>query len=83
VGGLAHIRSKKIFYLTKVLARRSCEAIAGSLSCEFDELVPLSLSLLEGSYQIILQDTFHGGIFGTHWYCSVSGVIDELRKIEL
>ena len=37
--------------------------------------------LLEGSNKVILQDTFHGGIFGEYWYGSESKVNDWWSKI--
>ena len=83
VGGLVDIRSKGAFFLTKFLARRSYESISGDFNSEGDGLVPLSSSLLDGSYQVILHDTFHGGIFGEFWYGSESRVIDWWRKVAL
>ena len=83
VGGRVDIRSKDASLLTKVLARRSYESITGEFNCEGDGLVPLSSSLLPGSYQVILQDTFHGGIFGKYWYGSASKVSDWWSKIKL
>ena len=83
VGGVVDIRSKEAYFLTKFLARRSYESISGDFNCEGDGLVPLSSSLLEGSNQVILQDTFHGGIFGEFWYGSKSRVMDWWRTIEL
>ena len=83
VGGRVNICSKQAYFLTKCLARRSYESISGDFNCEGDGLVPLSSSLLEGSNQVILQDTFHGGIFGESWYGSKSKVIDWWKTIEL
>ena len=83
VGGKVDLRSREAYYLTKVLARRSYKSITGSPNCEGDGLVPLSSSLLEGSNQVVLQDTFHGGIFGESWYCSSSRVNDWWSKINL
>ena len=83
VGGLVDICSKKAYFLTKFLARRSYESISGDFNSEGDGLVPLSSSLLEGSNQVILQDTFHGGIFGEFWYGSKSKVMDWWRTIGL
>jgi len=83
VGGKVDIRSKDASLLTKFLARRSYESITGDLNCEGDGLVPLSSSLLAGSYQVILLDTFHGGIFGKFWYGSPSKVNDWWRKIKI
>ena len=83
VGGVVDIRSKGAYYLTKFLARRSYESISGDFNSEGDGLVPLSSSLLEGSYEVILQDTFHGGIFGEFWYGSESRVNEWWKKIDL
>ena len=83
VGGTVDIRSHEASFLTKILARRSYESITGSSNCEGDGLVPLSSSLLAGSYQVILQDTFHGGLFGESWYGSESRVNDWWRKIRI
>ncbi len=83
VGGTVDIRSKEASFLTKVLARRSYESISGDFNCEGDGLVPLSSSLLVGSYQVIIKDTFHGGIFGKHWYGSSSRVNVWWRKIKI
>ena len=83
IGGVIDICSKKAYFLTKILARRSYESISGDFNSEGDGLVPLSSSLLDGSKQVILQDTFHGGIFGQFWYGSESRVIDWWRTIEL
>ena len=83
VGGVVDIRSKEASLLTQFLARRSYQSISGDFKSKGDGLVPLSSSLLEGSTQIILQDTFHGGIFGEFWYGSESRVRDWWRKIEL
>ena len=83
VGGKVDLQSKEASLLTKVVARRSYESISGGVNCEGDGLVPLSSSLLVGSYQVILQDTFHGGIFGKYWYGSESRVNDWWRKIKL
>ena len=83
VGGSVDIRSKKAYLLTKFLARRSYQSITGSFNCEGDGLVPLSSSLLEGAYQVILQDTFHGGKFGESWYGSPSRVNTWWREINL
>ena len=83
VGGSVDIRSKDAYFLTKLLARRSYESITGTFNCEGDGLVPLSSSLLEGSNKVVLQDTFHGGIFGESWYGSVSSVKNWWRKIKI
>ena len=83
VGGSVDIRSKEAYFLTKFLARRSYASINGAFNCEGDGLVPLSSSLLEGSYKVILQDTFHGGKFGESWYGSASRVNDWWGKINL
>jgi len=83
VGGKVDIQSKEASLLTKCLARRSYESITGDLNGEGDGLVPLSSSLLVGSYQVILLDTFHGGIFGKSWYGSASKVNDWWRKIKI
>ena len=83
VGGKVDIRSKQAYFLTRFLAHRSYQSIAGDFHCEGDGLVPLSSSLLDGSKQVILQDTFHGGIFGESWYGSASKVKDWWRKIKL
>ena len=83
VGGVVNIRSKEAYFLTKFLARRSYESISGDFNSEGDGLVPLSSSLLEGSNQVILQDTFHGGIFGEFWYGSKSRVMDWWGSTEL
>lgn len=83
VGGVVDIRSKEAYLITKFFARRSYQSISGDLNSEGDGLVPLSSSLLEGSNQVILQDTFHGGIFGEFWYGSKSRVMDWWRTIEL
>ena len=83
VGGVVDIRSREASFLTKTLARRSYKSISGDFNSEGDGLVPLSSSLLEGSNQVILQDTFHGGIFGDLWYGSESRVNDWWRKIGL
>ena len=83
VGGVVDICSKKAYFLTKFLARRSYESISGDCNSEGDGLVPLSSSLLKGSNQVILQDTFHGGIFGEFWYGSKSRVMDWWRTIKL
>ena len=81
VGGKVDIRSKESSFLTKFLARRSYDSIMGTPNCDGDGLVPLSSSLLEGSKQVILQDTFHGGLFGEYWYGSVSRVNDWWREV--
>ena len=83
VGGLVDIRSKQAYLITKILAHRSYKSISGGFNSEGDGLVPLSSSLLEGSKQVILKDTFHGGIFGEFWYGSKSRVMDWWRTIEL
>jgi len=83
VGGAVDIRSKGAYFLTKFIARRSYASINGDFNCEGDGLVPLSSSLLEGSYKVILQDTFHGGKFGESWYGSASRVNDWWEKINL
>ena len=83
VGGTVDIRSKDASLITKVLASRSYESISGECNCEGDGLVPLSSSLLVGSYQVIIRDTFHGGKFGKSWYGSASRVSDWWRKIKL
>jgi len=83
IGGVVDIYSEKAYFLTKFLARRSYESISGDLKSEGDGLVPLSSSLLEGSNQVILQDTSHGGIFGEFWYGSESRVMDWWKIIEL
>jgi len=83
IGGMVDIRSKEAYFLTRFLARRSYESISGDLNCDGDGLVPLTSSLLQGSNQVILQDTFHGGLFGEFWYGSESRVNDWWRKIEL
>ena len=83
VGGKVDIRSKQAYFATKAFARRSYESISGIKKCEGDGLVPLSSSLLKGSYQVILQDTFHGGIFGKYWYGSEDKVKDWWSKINL
>ena len=81
IGGTVDIHSKQSYLLTKLLARRSYKSISGNFNSEGDGLVPLSSSLLDGSNQIILQDTFHGGIFGEYWYGSESRVNDWWSKI--
>jgi len=83
VGGSVDIRSKEAYLLTRFLANKSYESIAGSPNCEGDGLVPLSSSLLVGSNQVVLQDTFHGGKFGESWYGSASRVDQWWRKINL
>jgi len=83
VGGVVDIQSKEAYLLTKFLGRRSYKSISGDFYSEGDGLVPLSSSLLKGSHQVILKDTFHGGIFGKFWYGSESRVIEWWRKIEL
>jgi len=83
VGGKVDIRSKQAYFATKSFARRSYESISGIKKCEGDGLVPLSSSLLTGSHKVILQDTFHGGIFGKYWYGSEDKVKDWWSKINL
>ena len=83
VGGTVDIRSNEASLLTRFLAHKSYESIAGSPNCEGDGLVPLSSSLLVGSNQVVLQDTFHGGKFGESWYGSASRVDQWWRKINL
>jgi len=83
VGGVVDIYSKEAYFLTKFLAPRSYVSISGDFNSEGDGLVPLSSSLLEGSKQVILQDTFHGGIFGEFWYGSKSRVMEWWRTIKL
>ena len=81
IGGRVNIQSPQSYLLTKLLARRSYKSISGNSNSEGDGLVPLSSSLLDGSNQVILQDTFHGGIFGEYWYGSESKVNDWWSKI--
>ena len=83
VGGKVDIQSNEAYCLTKLLARRSYESISGDFNSEGDGLVPLSSSLLAGSNQVILQDTFHGGIFGEFWYGSESKVKYWWKEIQL
>tara|TARA_Y100000589_G_scaffold326991_1_gene367924 strand:- start:972 stop:1553 length:582 start_codon:yes stop_codon:yes gene_type:complete len=83
VGGKVDIRSKQAYLLTKFFAHRSYQSITGGSNCEGDGLVPLSSSLLDGSYKVVVQDIFHGGIFGEYWYGSESKVNDWWRKIKL
>lgn len=83
VGGMVDIQSKEASLITKFLARRSYESITGDFNCEGDGLVPLSSSLLAGSYQVTLPNTFHGGIFGKPWYGSPSKVNEWWGKINL
>tara|TARA_B100000963_G_C22534002_1_gene628880 strand:- start:457 stop:1071 length:615 start_codon:yes stop_codon:yes gene_type:complete len=83
VGGKVDIRSKQSSFLTKYFARSSYKSISGTLNIEGDGLVPLTSSLLEGSDHIILQDTFHGGIFGEYWYGSKSKVNEWWRITKL
>ncbi len=83
IGGVVDIKSKHAYLLTKFFANASYKSISGTLNSAGDGLVPLASSLLEGSKKIILQDTFHGGIFGEYWYGSESKVYDWWRKIKL
>ena len=83
IGGKVDIHSNEAYFLTKFLARRSYKSITGDFNCEGDGLVPLSSSLLKGSNQVVLHNTFHGGIFGKSWYGSSSSVSDWWRKIKL
>ncbi len=83
VAGKVDISSKQAYIATKLFARRSYESISGIRNSEGDGLVPLSSSLLKGSYQVILQDTFHGGMFGKYWYGSEEKVKDWWSKINL
>ncbi len=70
IGGEVEINSKETSLLTKFIARNSYKSISGDKSASGDGLVPLSSSLLKDSQQIILPNTFHGGIFGKNWYGS-------------
>ena len=81
IGGKVKINSKKTSFITKLIARGSYKSISGDKNANGDGLVPLSSSLLEGSQQIILPETVHGGFFGNEWYCTPSKVKEWWKKI--
>ncbi len=81
IGGEVQINSKHSSLLTKIIAKRSYQSISGDQDARGDGLVPLSSSILKGSQQIILPETFHGGIFGKVWYGTPSKVEEWWKQI--
>jgi len=81
VGGEVEIKSKQTSLITKLIARGSYKSISGDKNANGDGLVPLSSSLLEGSQQIIISKTVHGGFFGNNWYCTSSRVEEWWKQI--
>ena len=81
IGGKVKINSNQTSLFTKLFARSSYKSISGEKNVSGDGLVPLSSSLLEGSQQIIISETVHGGFFGSDWYGSRSKVIEWWKKI--
>ena len=56
--------------LSRLSARRSYGSICDDQMADGDGLVPLCSALLNGSRQLVLEDTAHGGLFGKIWYGS-------------
>ena len=81
IGGKVEINSKQTYLLTKLVAKNSYKSICGDKNESGDGLVPLCSSLLKNSQQIIVPNTFHGGIFGKNWYGSTSKVREGWDEI--
>jgi hypothetical protein len=55
-------------------ARRSYKQIAGEDEVSGDGLVPVDSALLKGARAVELNDTAHGGLFGSTWYGSAERI---------
>ena len=55
-------------------ASRSYNQICGDPSAPGDGLVPEASALLRQARSLVLEDTAHGGLFGSSWYGSLDRV---------
>ncbi len=74
IAGSLSLNERSASSLAKRIARSSYQQISGDPEDNGDGLVPVSSALLQGSRQLTLDDTAHGGAFGTDWYCSPSRI---------
>ena len=55
-------------------AVRSYRQISGDPDVDGDGLVPVSSALLRDARPVVLENTAHGGLFGSSWYGSVDRI---------
>ena len=70
VAGRLDLASPQASGFSKRSAAGSYRGIAGSDAVDGDGLVPVSSALLNGAKHLVLDDTAHGGFFGSSWYGS-------------
>jgi hypothetical protein len=74
VAGVLDLSSSTASWLSRRLAQRSYRQINGEGSSLGDGLVPVESALLRDAHPITLENTAHGGAFGSSWYGSAERV---------
>ena len=74
VAGRLDLGSANASGFSKRSAAGSYRSIAGSETVEGDGLVPVLSALLDGATHLVLDDTAHGGLFGSSWYGSMDRI---------
>ena len=74
VAGRLDLGSAQASGFSKRSAAGSYRSIAGSDAVDGDGLVPVSSALLNGAKHLVLDDTAHGGLFGSSWYGSADRI---------
>ncbi len=74
VAGRLDLKGANASGFSRRFARKSYVQISGDCDGPGDGLVPVSSALLRDSVAIELEDTAHGGLFGTSWYGSIDRI---------
>ena len=74
IAGNLLLESNNATHFAKRFASNSYRSISGDPLSQGDGLVPLSSALLAQSRHLVLNDTAHGGLFGSTWYGSIERI---------
>lgn len=72
--GRLSLDSSNASHFAKYTAANSYRSISDDPLLQGDGLVPVSSALLAQSRDLVLNDTAHGGLFGTTWYGSIERI---------
>ena len=74
IAGRLSLDSPNASQFAKYTAANSYRSISDDPLLQGDGLVPVSSALLAQSRDLVLNNTAHGGLFGTTWYCSTERI---------